>query len=550
MMRSPLMPTVGAFLLLALANLFTLAPTAFAADIAVAEQSLHGEYSVMGALHRTGGAGDRTLLHRGEFTTQELELDLEQPLPAEWSLTANAHGRITDDEQIDNYDGVHVLGWTTELYNPFLHFTGGNFFADYSQYTAQQSLTGVQAALTTDRVESKGAFGYSQRDIEGVQYRRYVTAARSEVLITSRSGPLSDFRVGGNFSDVEDGEHTIENKTGVLDASNRVGSVNAHLLLWDISDFAAELAKSWNDDDTTPGSTVDRNDGTALRVNNITKFSKKDKLRLGYEWVTPDFNTLAGSATPDRVNFTSRYDHRWNTEWSANAGYRVFCDKLDKSSLAKRTVTQSPRTELNWEPDSTNWLLKDNTWRIFWEERSRISQDDPVSGQTDFKTNDTGFENEFRVDKVHFSDGWSLSIEDDDQNKINDRVTNSAYFGMRMHDKLLGINATPSLKYQMDYADIPKSEGRDLTQTVSQALRLDISDALKFDERLSLSNASRLAPDADAFKCNAYLGIDYKLPVPQDLTFRANYEFTGFAHEASTQRFAEHNFETKLILKF
>ncbi len=547
-----LIPRLNSVLLLIAASLLIFSAVSEAADGGTPNTpigTIHGEYSLLGAIHRTGGSGDRTLLRRGEFLTNELTLNYEQPLPAEWMATADVHVRNTNDEQLDPYDGAHVLGWTTELYNPYLRFTGGNFYADYSQYTLQQSLTGVQAALTTERVTAKTAFGYSLRDIEGQRYRRYAGGGRTELLLAPRVGPASDVRMGLNFSGSEDARDTIDNTAGVSDASNRVGSVNAHVLLWNMSDFSAELARSWNKDDTTPGNVLERANGTALRVNNITKFSKRDKLRLNYEWVSSHFNTLSGSAVPDRVNLSSRFDHRWNSRWSANVGYRVMVDKLEKSDLLKRTVTQAPRAEISWEPGSDRWYLKNFTSRVYAQARNRVSSEF-ASGQTDFHTNELGLENEFQVRKARVSTGWSISAEDDDRDKTNDRLTNVVYAAVRTRTKWFGVAATPSLRYQMEYSDLSTLEGRDLTHTVSEGLRLDISEALFFEQRCSVSTASRLAHDSDSIRVNAYLGLDYHLPVQQDLTFRTSYEHISFVHDVSIQRFSEDNFQTQLLLKF
>ena len=41
----------------------------YASEIGIPE--FHGEYSLLGALHRTGGSGDKTLLRRGEFLTND-----------------------------------------------------------------------------------------------------------------------------------------------------------------------------------------------------------------------------------------------------------------------------------------------------------------------------------------------------------------------------------------------------------------------------------------------------------------------------------------------
>lgn len=511
--------------------------------------SIHGEYETGGAIHWTGGAGDKTLLRRGAFFTDELKLRIDQPLEDGWDFLTSLHLRQTFDPQIDKRKDVHILGYTSEIYNRFLRFTFGDFFADFSQYVLGTALDGVQMVAKTDRAEIKAVAGFSQRADEGKQFMRYVFAGRAETVLVEAYGFAKDLRMGFNFSDAEDAHNTIDNTTGVADASNRVGSVNGRAVFWGHTQADWEAAKSWIDEDTSPGTNVDRKTGSAIRWNSTTQFDKKNKLRMGYEWVSADFRTLGGSAVPDRVNVTSRLDSQWNKEWKSELGYRLSFDKLDKSDLNKRTVTQAPRAALNWEPLSDDWWLKDFFSRLYWELRSRLSDDDP-SGQTDFLSNDAGFEDEFRIEKVHFNSGWTVRTETDDLQKQNDRLINTGYIGMNTHEQFLGMGATPSLRYQFDYEDRPKEGGRDLTQSVSAGLNMDISDNIHFEQRYGIETASRLAPNADTVKLNAYLGLDYKIPSQRDLTLKITYEHGNFFHPLATERFSEDNLQVCLFWKF
>ncbi len=510
---------------------------------------VHGEYSILGARHWVGGSGDKSLLRPGAFLSNELRLRFEDPLPDNWNFTADLHARQTPDPQIDKHKDVRLLGWTAELYNTTVHFTGGDFFGDMTQYTMQQAVTGAQAVYKTDTLELKGLGGYSQRDDDGKSFLRYVYGGRSEAKLIKESGVFKDWVLGVNFSGSEDDHSTIDTTGGVADASNRVGSVNSRVALWGNTDLDAELAKSWLDPDTSIGSNVDRKTGTALRLNSDTRFSKKARARLGYEWVSADFGTLSGSAVPDRVNMTSRFDYKFNREWNSEAGYRVFFDKLDKSTLNKRTITMSPRAAVNWQPQSDDWLLKDYYSRLYWEARRRTSDDDP-SGQTDFLSNETGIENEFRVEKVNFNTGWSIRSEDDDHIKENTILTNTGYFGMRIRERILNADFVPSLRYQFDYDYLPKLEGRDLSQSVIAGLNIDLQNGLRLEQRYSIETGSRLAPDADTIRFNVYLGMDYKIPVKEDLTLKLNYQMVDLRHDLDTERFSENNLQAQLLWKF
>src|SRR3989338_6852761 len=147
---------------------------------------------------------------------------------------------------------AHLLGYTSEIYNPFLRFTFGDFFGDLSQYTLSQSLDGVQMTAKNDVTEIKVLAGFSQKADESRHFMRYVSGGRLETLLVKSYGFAKDWKLGFNFSDVEDDFGSIRNKRGIADVSNHVGSFNSQVLLWDKTDAEAELAKSWADEDTSP----------------------------------------------------------------------------------------------------------------------------------------------------------------------------------------------------------------------------------------------------------------------------------------------------------
>ena len=529
-----------------------------AASTGFAAPEISGEYAITGAKHWTGGLGaDRALIDQGTFLTNQLKLMIDQPLHDGWSFDTDLDLRHTQDEQIDERDSLHLLGWTSELYNETWRLTGGDFFADYSQYTASVPLTGTQLSFYTEEFEAKGAFGYSQRDIEGVQYRRWVGAGRTEALVLKEWSFLKDVRIGANFASTEDDGSSIENAAGVSDASNRVGSTNFHALVGETTEFNGELAKSWIDTDTTdpslqttPAAFTNRQMGTALKLGTFTRFSKMTRMRLGYEWASVDFGTLSGSAIPDQVSYNGRVDHKFSNTIAGEFAYRLFHNKLDKSAENKRTVTQTPHVAFTWQPISDDWFFRDYYARAYFDERTRLSEDDP-SGQVDFQSRIYGIEEEFKLwEKFQISNGYELRVEDDDFNKIALRYVNSFNIGVRTREKWCDMTAIPSLRYQVDYEDMPKEEGRDLSQTVTAALNLQINERLTFDQRYSVNFANRLLHDSDSIRINAFLALDYRVPVKQDLKCRLSYDHLDYMHESSLVSFSEDNLQTSLIWNF
>lgn len=516
---------------------------------AAVESELHGEYSLLGALHRTGGAGDKALLKRGEFFTHQLKLDSSVLLNDDWHFDTTVNARQTNDPQIELRNSVHLLGWTSELYNRETRATFGDFYGDFSRYVLARSLKGVQLQYKNETTELKGVAGYSQRQNDA-HFMRYVAGGRAETLVLKEYGALQNVRVGTNFTAVEDDHASLTGSpTGVADASNRAGSVNYSGILFKNTELTGEIAKTWIDEDTSENTNVDRKTGTAVRANSATKFSKMTKARLGYEWVSADFNSLAGSAVPDRVTLNGRLDHKITNELASEASYRVSHNKLEKSILNDQTMTQTPHLALSWTPDSEKWLLRDYALRLFWDMRDRSSDGDG-SQQVDFTSNDYGLENEFKVRKVSFVDGWTYRTEDDDMNKENMLVNNTAYFGMRMREKFGEMTAVPSVRYQVEHTDSVKLDISDFTQTVTVGLILEPSNKLKFEQRLSAGFAERSTEDADSVKLNSYTSLDYKLPTSQDLTFRISYEHLDFNHSRSVQTYSEDNLQTQLMWVF
>ncbi len=510
--------------------------------------SIHGENSLAAEMHRTGGAGDKTLLRRGEFLTDILKLKIDQVLPHGWTSHTDIHGRKTQDPQIDKRRDVHLLGLTSELYNKTTRLTFGDFFGDFSQYTLGQSLEGFQLAYDTQRFEAKGVAGISQRADETRAFERQVYGARAEALVVEDSKNLKDARVGFNFVGTQDDKGSVENKSGVMAAESRVGSLNGHAVLLGKSVFDSEIAESWTDEDTRDP-LIGRNVGTALRVNNQTQWTKKGKTKLLYEWVTPRFDTLSGSAVSDRVNFTSRANYKWNPAWVTDAAYRTQYNKLNKSTAEKRTYLHVPSASISWTPSSSDWTFQDFFSRLFWEQRRRLS-DDADSGQVDFVSDEIGIEDEFKVKKYNLSSGWTLRHEDDDLQKLNNRLTNEAYIGARIYRKFLGVDAVPSTRWTLIYDAYDKEGGRDLRGRVTVGLDLDFKHGLKLNQRYSLENNRRHAQDSDSLKFDADVGLEYQIPRLRGTTLKVSYTTADYAHDMSTQSFSEHNLRADLICKF
>lgn len=521
---------------------------ALAADFGTA--SIKGEYSIEEAHHAVGGSGSKSLLRRGAFTTQETKVAVSQPLRDNWSWVTNLHARRTTDTQIDKRHDVHLLGFTSEVYNRVFHATAGDFYGDFSQYSLAQALQGAQLALQTDSMVLKAVSGFSQYEDEGRQFTRLNTGGYGEWTLIRGTAAVRDLKVGVGLVNVNDIGSSLDNASNVAEVSGQVTSVKTQATLWNRVDLEAEGARSWSDEDVTPNTDVPRQSGSAMRLNATAKVTDKSKLRLGYEWVGTRFRSFGGSAVPDRLNVTSRFDYKWNSIWSATFNNRVSSDKFEKSTLNKRTITLSPQMSLLWTPVTDSWkYLQDLTSRLYWEARRRFSQEDN-SGQTDFVSHEAGWENDFSTQKLKWTTGWSIREEEDDLSKANNRLTNGGWLGWRYPMELFRFKTTPWARWQFNYENRPKEGGRDLTHTVSFGADTHFSEGLKFAQRYSVGIADRLAAQSDTTRWNAYLSLEYRLPTRPDLNLSASYEYTNFDHPIKTEKYSEHNTRVKMLWKF
>ena len=514
------------------------------------QASIKGEYSIEEAHHAVGGSGSKSLLLRGAFTTQEGKLAVTQPLRDHWSWVTNLRARRTTDVQIDKRHDVHLLGLTSEVYNRIFHATAGDFYGDFSQYSLAQALQGAQLELQTNSLVLKAVSGFSQFEDEGRQFMRLNTGGYGEWTVIHETPAVRDFKVGVGVVNVNDVGSSLDNASNVAEVSGQVTSVKTRAMLWNRVDLEAEAARSWSDEDVTPGTSVPRKNGTAMRLNATAKVTEKSKLRLAYDWAGARFRSFSGSANPDRLNVTSRLDYKWNSLWSATFNNRVSSDKLDKSTLNKRTITISPQASLTWTPLTDSWrVLRDLTSRLYWDARRRLSQEDN-SGQTDFVSHEVGWENDFSTQKLKWTTGWSIRREDDDLSKANDRLVNSGWLGWRYPTELFRFKTTPWARWQFNYENRPKEGGRDLTHTVSFGADTNFSEGLKFQQRYTVSIADRMAAQSDTTKWNAYLSLEYRLPTRPDLNLSASYEYTNFDHPIKTEKYSEHNTRVRMLWKF
>ena len=500
--------------------------------------SIHGEYSLLGAAHFIGGEAEKSALQKGQFLTNELKLKIDQSFKNGWTSASNLHIRKTPDPQIDVRRDVRLLGYTVELYNPTFHITGGELFADFSQYTMNQALEGVQMTAQTESTELKLVTGSHERDEAGNHVKNWVMGGRSQILLLKEFGFAKDWKVGFNFS--------------VEKSSNLVCSINNHLLLWDRTALEGEFAKSWIDIDKNSflaDGGWNQKSGSAVRLNTITQFSKKAKMKLDYEWVSANFTTLNGSAVPDKVNVKSYLNYKWSKRWSSETGYRISYDKLSQSLLTKRTFTHVPGIAFYWTPMSESWLLSDFFSKMYWEMRRRISEDNP-SSQIDFLSNEYGVENSFKIKRIGFNSGAGVRTEKDSVQRNNDRVITNGFIGLHLQKNLLNATLAPTLRWQFSYEDKPNEGGRDFVEMVFLGLDLDISNSFRFEQRYSMETASRAARDSDTVRLGAYIGLDYNLWGKDDYLFKFNYERANYAHPSNSEHFSEDNFQAQFLLKF
>lgn len=386
-------------------------------------------------------------------------------LDGQWNSVLGATLRLTDSRQFDPEEfSIQKLEWKLSDRDTQIHF--GDYFANLSPYSLSKGIKGAafQRNLGDDQNYIRAMYGsfdgqwvFLYQDPTGEPMNRHGGGIRLQRA-------WDKFRLGFNLVHVEDAGNDAHRAAG-LDAFRQV--MPAVDWEWREAGLVVSGEHAYADTQRMPaGATATEHDGTAHKI--TLRAARKDlKLDGHVERVSPDFYSLGGGATQDRLRWYLKGDYRVNKEWRA---FLIYDDWRDNLADQRTTTTET----VTWEAGVRKARLFDRrnlNLSVSWRNKAVETSDgsrDSVSDRIKVKLND----------RIGQDFDWRGEIEyilDDDRVAVSDADSYLFDFGLGWRKRL---KSNWDMRANLDL-------GRQENETVGVNGR-DVSDRL----RLSLS-ASR-----------------------------------------------------------
>jgi len=254
--------------------------------------------------------------------------------------------KATDDKanDIKTLSLTNMQGRAT---NKIQTLTLGDTFESFSQYSLSSAIKGGSYKYFDKEKNSPEltfvyGYAYSRWDNFGPLYggaelsaiERQVTGGRIKKNFTN------DFSVGVSFAESTDKENTRVFPTDQI-FHNRQYTIDAEYRPIPGLTLRTELSASLTKESPQEGASDKDYAGNAYKFEAIGD-GGPSRVALEYERVSPKFNTLVGSATPDREKAKGKWRYKYSKALTFNFGFLWFRDNLHGNRTAGRTDTFRP----------------------------------------------------------------------------------------------------------------------------------------------------------------------------------------------------------------
>lgn len=363
--------------------------------------------------HVSGPGRSASFYDRGAHLLHET--DLRQTgtiLDGHWNSLLGATLRVTDSSQFDPEEvSVQKLEWKLSDRDTQMHF--GDHFANLSPYSLSKGIKGAafQRNLGDDQNYFRALYGsfdgqwvYLYQDPTGEPMNRYGGGIRLQRA-------WDKVRLGFNLVHVEDMDDDAHRAAG-LDAFSQV--MPAVDWEWRDSGLVVSGEHAYADTRRMPaGVAATEPDGTAHKI--VLRAALKDlKLDGHVERVSPDFYSLGGGATQDRLRWYLKGDYRLDKDWRA---FLIFDDWRDNLADQRTTTTEAA----TWEAGARKARLfgrRNMNLSVSWRNKSVETSDgsrDSVTDRIKIKLNDrVGQAFDWHADVEHILDDDRVAAADAD----------------------------------------------------------------------------------------------------------------------------------------
>ncbi len=248
--------------------------------------------------------------------------------------------KATDDERRD-IEEFSLTSFRGRISNRIHTFNAGDTYESFSKYSLNTAIKGVSYRYSDmnnllPEITLLGGMAYSRWDNfwDNDAVERVLYGARVKQQLTA------DLWIAGSFVRVEDDERyysvpLYDGQTYTLDMEYQPLPGLTIIAEGSVSDIEADNASQ---SDT-------RHRGQAYRLQAIGD-EDPSRVDLEYEWIDPDYLTVAGSATPDREKAKASWRYKVTKLTTITSSLLWYRDNLD-GQLAERTDHYKPQISIS-----------------------------------------------------------------------------------------------------------------------------------------------------------------------------------------------------------
>ena len=294
----------------------------------------------------SGGNANASFLSPGRFFTDDVHfMDNVKRGDLNWETAMD--GREATDPRVELHR-YNLKRFYSKVSDPLNEGVVGDFLGSLSQYTLNTSLKGAQYTrhLSSGTVDLTALYGTPKSNWDDLwNHNAQETVDRQAFGLRGLKRFGGDAALGASF--VESADNRARYITSAVLVDQRVFGVDWALPRFHDFWFHGESAYSKTHLDN-PTTTASGQEGRANLVKGEYSHGPFQS-RTDFERVTPDFNTVNGSASPDLLRYTTENRLKLVGPWSLLANYTWFHNNLTNDDAAPVTKTALPEAGFRFE---------------------------------------------------------------------------------------------------------------------------------------------------------------------------------------------------------
>ncbi|MDD5296466.1 MAG: hypothetical protein PHU46_06090 [Rhodocyclaceae bacterium] len=450
-----------------------------------------------------------------------------------WDGSLASTLRYTDSQQYDP-DHLSLQKLDVHLKDAQNRIDMGDLFANLSPYSMMKGIKGAgfQHNFNDDRNYVRVAYG----TFDG-QWAYLLRDTRPDEPMDRYGGGMRVQKSEGNLT-------LGANLAQVADRADdpRRGNVNAYRQFipavdWEYRNAGMVLAgeHAYSDTDVTPlGSTGQNLHGSANRVSFRGAY-RTLSLDGNLERVTPNYVTLGGGSTPDRMRLYARADWRMDRQWRLFGTYDRFYNDLDHQ-LATRTYNEIVEAGV-----TRQGLFDRRTASLSVSERSRYLWTDDSSSTSRSDRLRLKYKDRFLQDALDFGADYERMVNKDQRTTSDTHLANNLYnlsFGYRGN-----VTQSWGLRTNLDLGKSevqnPTTGGFDVMDTARLSLVASHPDSTELGASYDLGNNSVTVIGSSSSQNRAMLYWSHRPQVLGGGSVRAEASINDYRFDDTTRNYRE-----------